>query len=72
VLKNIDALLRSENLTPQNVVKTTVFITDMSLFAEMNAEYAKYFCVEPPARSCVGVAQLPRGALIEIEVFVLR
>lgn len=68
VLKNIDALLASRNLTAANVVKTTIFLTDMSKFAEVNAEYGNYFDFEPPARSCVAVAALPMGALVEIEV----
>ncbi len=68
VLKNIDALLASKGLTAANVVKTTIFITDMSKFAEVNAEYGAYFSYEPPARSCVAVSALPMGALVEIEV----
>ena len=68
VLKNIDALLTSRGLTTANVVKTTIFLTDMSKFAEVNAEYGSYFNFEPPARSCVAVAALPMGALVEIEV----
>ncbi len=68
VLKNIDALLASKGLTAANVVKSTIFLTDMSKFAEVNAEYANFFSFEPPARSCVGVASLPMGALVEIEI----
>ncbi|MDE6398695.1 MAG: Rid family detoxifying hydrolase [Clostridiales bacterium] len=68
VLKNIDALLADRGLTAANVVKTTIFITDMSKFAEVNAEYGNYFNFEPPARSCVAVSALPMGALVEIEV----
>ncbi len=68
VLKNIDALLSAKGLTAANVVKSTIFLTDMSKFAEVNAEYANYFSFEPPARSCVGVAALPMGALVEIEI----
>lgn len=68
ILKNIDALLTSKGMTAQNVVKTTVFITDMSKFAEVNTEYANYFSFEPPARSCVEVSALPMKALVEIEV----
>ncbi len=68
VLKNIDALLTSKGLTAANVVKTTIFLTDMTKFAEVNAEYGSYFNFEPPARSCVAVAALPMGALVEIEV----
>lgn len=68
VLKNIDALLSSQGLTAANVVKTTVFLTDMANFSEMNTAYAEYFDFEPPARSCIGVAALPMGALVEIEM----
>lgn len=68
VLKNIDALLASKGLTSANVVKSTIFLTDMSKFAEVNAEYANYFSFEPPARSCVEVSALPMGALVEIEI----
>lgn len=68
VLKNIHALLSAKGLTAANVVKTTVYITDMEKFAEVNAEYANYFEFEPPARSCVAVAALPMNALVEIEV----
>ncbi|MDR2201941.1 MAG: RidA family protein [Clostridiales bacterium] len=68
VLKNIAALLESQNMTAQNVVKTTVYLTDMNDFAALNAVYAEFFGVNPPARSCVGVASLPKGALVEIEI----
>ena len=68
VLKNIDALLKSEGLTTENVVKATVFITDMNLFGEVNEIYAQYFKTNPPARSCVQVCNLPKDALVEIEV----
>lgn len=68
VLKNIDALLSSKGLTAANVVKTTIFITDITKFSEVNAAYADYFSFEPPARSCVAVAALPMNALVEIEV----
>ncbi len=71
-LKNIDALLKSQGLFAQNVVKATVFITDMSQFPAVNAEYGKYFSVDPPARSCVEVAKLPMGAAVEIEVIAVR
>ena len=50
-----------------NIVKTTVFLADMSLFAEMNAVYAKYFEGDFPARSAIAVKALPKGALVEIE-----
>lgn len=67
VCRNIRALLASQGLGPENVVKTTVFLTDLSAFGAVNAVYAELFETEPPARSCVEVAALPRGALVEIE-----
>lgn len=66
--KNVMALLAARGLGADAVVKTTVFITCMDDFASVNAVYAKYFTAPFPARSCVGVASLPKGALVEIEV----
>jgi 2-iminobutanoate/2-iminopropanoate deaminase len=68
VLRNIDAVLRAANLTAESVVKTTVFLVDLAEFPRMNAAYAVYFGANPPSRSTVGVAALPRGARVEIEV----
>ena len=67
VLKNIGALLESQGLSFADVVKTTVFIKNMSDFATINGVYAKYFTDNAPARSCVEVAALPKGVLVEIE-----
>ena len=67
VLKNIRALLASQGLSPQNVVKTTVLLTDIAAFGAVNDVYASLFDSEPPARSCVEVSALPKGALVEIE-----
>ena len=72
ILKNIDNLLKSEGMTAENVIKTTVFITDMSKFGEVNAVYGSYFSFEPPARSCVEVSALPLGALVEIEIIASK
>ncbi len=72
VLKNIEALLSAQGMTAANVVKTTVFITDMSKFSEVNAEYAKFFSSAPPARSCVAISALPLGALVEIEIIAAK
>lgn len=69
-LANIQALLKKVGATPENVVKTTVFITDMANFAEVNAEYSKVFTKDFPARSCIAVAQLPLNGLVEIELIV--
>ena len=67
VLQNLGGLLSSQGLSFENVVKTTVFLMDMADFAAMNAVYAKFFSSNPPARSTVQVAGLPRGAKVEIE-----
>jgi 2-iminobutanoate/2-iminopropanoate deaminase len=67
VLANLGGLLSSQGLSFESVVKTTVFLMDMADFAAMNAVYGKYFSSNPPARSTVQVAGLPRGAKVEIE-----
>ena len=67
-LVNIEAVLAKEGLTLKNVVKTTVFLQDMDDFAAMNKVYAEFFPAEPPARSTVQVARLPKDASVEIEV----
>lgn len=72
VLENINGLLRSQGLTFGNVVKATVFLSDMNNFAAMNEVYAKYFAKDFPARSTVQVARLPKDALVEIEVTAAR
>lgn len=66
--KNIMALLEAAGLQASSVVKTTVFITNMADFPKVNEIYAKYFVQPFPARSCVGVASLPKSVLVEIEV----
>lgn len=68
VCANIAAVLKADGKTFADVVKATVFLTDMAHFAAMNAVYAKYFTEPFPARSTVAVAGLPRGAQVEIEV----
>jgi 2-iminobutanoate/2-iminopropanoate deaminase len=70
VLQNIQALLASQDLSLESVVKTTVFLIDMADFAAMNGVYTKYFASQPPARSTVAVAALPRAARVEIECVV--
>lgn len=65
---NIMALLKAAGLDAGSVLRTTVFITDINEFARVNAVYARYFTEPFPARSCVAVAALPKGALVEIEV----
>ena len=68
VLENVKAILDDQKLTFANVVKRTVFLTNLSDFAGMNEVYAKYFTKNFPARSTVQVAALPKGANVEIEV----
>ena len=67
-LENVKAILDDQKLTFANVVKSTVFLTDLANFAGMNEIYAKYFTENFPARSTVQVAALPKGANVEIEV----
>jgi 2-iminobutanoate/2-iminopropanoate deaminase len=71
-LENVRTLVESQGLKLADVVKSTVFLTDMGNFKALNDEYAKYFADESPARSCVAVAALPLGALVEIEVVAHR
>lgn len=68
VLENVRLILEDQGLTFGNVVKSTVFMTNLGDFAGMNEVYAKYFTQDFPARSTVQVAALPRGANVEIEV----
>lgn len=68
VLQNVNIILKDQGLTFDNVVKTTVFMTNLTDFATMNEVYATHFKKDPPARSTVQVAALPRGANVEIEV----
>jgi 2-iminobutanoate/2-iminopropanoate deaminase len=68
VLENIKTILEDQKLTFANVVKTTVFLTNLADFAGMNEVYARYFTDDFPARSTVQVAALPKGATVEIEV----
>jgi 2-iminobutanoate/2-iminopropanoate deaminase len=68
ILDNIAAVLKAEGLTFDNVVKTTVFLTDLGDFQTVNEIYGSYFKSRPPARSTVQVSALPNGANIEIEV----
>jgi|SRR6202521_1028893 2-iminobutanoate/2-iminopropanoate deaminase len=67
-LENVKGILEAAGTNLHHVVKTTVFLKDMSDFAAMNEVYARYFTAAPPARSTVQVARLPKDALLEIEV----
>jgi 2-iminobutanoate/2-iminopropanoate deaminase len=72
VLLNIKALLAAEGMGLESVVKTTVFMTDLAKFDEMNIVYGRYFPVQPPARSTIQVAALPKGANVEIEAIAVK
>ena len=71
VLKNISAVLEEAGLSESNVVKTTCFLADIADFANFNEEYASFF-TSKPARSCVAAKDLPKGALVEIEVIAYK
>ena len=69
VMDNIGAILRSGGYSFSNIIKTTIFLTDLQYFTRVNQIYAGYFSGELyPARSCIEVSGLPKGAMIEIEV----
>ena len=68
VLDNIASILRAEGMTFDNIVKTTIFLTNLDDFQTVNETYGSYFKQDPPARSTVQVSALPRGANVEIEV----
>lgn len=71
-LRNVREVLSASGLTMKDVVKTTVFMTDLGQFAAMNEVYGKHFVSPYPARSTVQVAALPKGAAVEIEVVAVR
>ena len=71
-LKNAQAVINASGAKWENVIKTTVFITNIDDFAKVNEIYATYFTQPYPARSCVEVSKLPKGALIEIEVIAKK
>lgn len=70
-IENIISVLKESDMGIKNVVKTSCFLKEMSDFAEFNEIYAKYF-THKPARSCVAVKELPKGALVEIEVIAVK
>ena len=67
VMENIKALLESQKLTLKNIVKVSIFLTDMKDFASVNEVYGSYFKEDPPARACVAVSELPKGVNVEVE-----
>lgn len=72
VLKNLEAVLAANDMSFANVIKTTVFLTDLADFSVVNGIYATRFPENPPARSCVQVAGLPGGSKIEIELIACK
>jgi 2-iminobutanoate/2-iminopropanoate deaminase len=72
VLRNIGAVLDAAGLDFSSVVKTTVFLVDVNDFPKLNEIYAGFFPDPPPARSTIGVAALPGGALVEVEAIAVR
>ena len=71
-LINLRNVLKASGTDMEHVVKTTVFVQDLADFAKVNAIYAKFFTTNPPARSCVQVAKLPAGGLVEIEAVAVK
>ncbi|NLL36975.1 MAG: RidA family protein [Fretibacterium sp.] len=71
-LENVKAVVEGAGFTMQQIIKTTVFATDMANFAAVNGIYAKYFGENPPARSFVAAKELPKGVHVEIEVVAWR
>lgn len=67
IMKNITAVLKAAGMDLTKIVKTTIFITDISMFPKVNEIYGNYFTKHKPARSTVEVSNLPKGALVEIE-----
>lgn len=72
VMNNLAAVLEAAGLSFAQVVKTTIFLTDLGSFSQVNEVYARRFTDTPPARSTVQVAALPRGALVEIELVAVE
>ena len=71
VLESLKGIIEAAGGNLRQIVKTTVFLTDMSRFQEMNDIYKNYFPEEPPARTCIGVKELPRKSQIEIEAIAV-
>ena len=67
VLKNIEAILLADGLSLNNIIKTTVYLKDLSEFGKMNHVYERFFVETKPARACIQVAALPKGAKVEID-----
>jgi len=71
-MENLKAVVEAAGMTMADIVKTTVFLADINDFAKVNAIYATYFTGDAPARSCVQVAALPKGGLVEVEAVAVK
>jgi 2-iminobutanoate/2-iminopropanoate deaminase len=72
IMNNIDGLLESQGLKRSNIIKTTIFMTDLAQFGKVNEAYINFFEAPYPARSTVQVSALPKGAVVEIEVIAAK
>lgn len=72
IMKNLQKLLEKENVSFKDVVKTTIYTTDLSLYSQVNEVYISYFSSNPPAREMVGVKELPLGARLEISMIAAK
>ncbi|BAQ62752.1 endoribonuclease L-PSP [Geminocystis sp. NIES-3708] len=72
VMKNIEGILIEAGVQWSNIVKTSVFLSDLANFTPMNQVYSEYFSENPPARACVEVSRLPKDVLVEIECIAVR
>lgn len=72
VMANIEAILREAGVDCSNIVKTGVFLSDLTNFTPMNQIYSEYFPENPPARACVEVSRLPKDVLVEIECIAVK
>lgn len=73
VMANLEAILKAANVSWENVVKTTIYVTDLSNFSTVNEVYGSYFNPQTaPARACIEVSGLPKGALVEMECIAMK
>jgi len=72
VMSNIDGLLEGAGLKRDNIIKTTIFMTDLAQFGKVNEAYTKFFTAPYPSRSTVQVSALPKGAVVEVEVIAAK
>lgn len=72
VLENLKAVLEEAKVTLEHVIKVTVYLKEISDFADFNEVYGEYFSEDPPARACVEVSALPKGVNVEIEAVAVR